>query len=290
VNGAAGERYLVETMAGGLGWIDHDGDDDFDLYLVNGHSDPLHADEPGREEDRLYRNDGGGRFTDVTQVAGVGDRRYGFGCAAGDCDGDGDSDLLVTNFGRNTLYRNAGDGTFADVTEASRLTEKGWSSSAAWLDMDRDGDLDLYVARYLRYHPATSRRCRENGLLVYCHPRFFAGTPDLLYRNLGNGTFEEIGARAGIAKAGDTEGKGLGVVAFDHDRDGLVDVYVANDMTPNFLWRNTGDGTFTDVAQAAGVALSADGAVVAGMGVDAADASGDGLTDIYVTNFATELN
>ncbi|MBI4606944.1 MAG: CRTAC1 family protein [Planctomycetes bacterium] len=290
VTGPSGERLVVETMAGGLAWIDFDGDGDFDLYLVNAHSDPLNADEPGKEEDRLYRNDGGGRFTDSTRAAGVGDRRYGMGAAAGDCDGDGDQDLLVTNFGRNTLYRNDGKGAFADATEAAGLVERGFNSSAAWFDMDSDGDLDLYVARYLKYHPRTSRRCREGGIAVSCHPRLFPGESDLLYRNRGDGTFEEVSERAGIDRGGEGEGKGLGVLAFDYDRDGLQDVFVANDTTPNFLYRNRGGGAFEDVAQAAGVALSAEGKALAGMGVDAADADGDALTDIYVTNFALEVN
>jgi hypothetical protein len=290
VNGATGERYLVETMVGGLGWIDHDGDGDHDLYVVNGHSDSRNAARPGAESNGLYRNDGGGTFTDVTTEAGVGDRRYGMGVAVGDYDNDGHADLLVTNYGRNTLYHNDGNGAFVDVTETAGIVDKGFNTSAVWFDMDRDGDLDLYVARYLRYEPGVSRRCGENGLRVYCHPRYFPGEPDLLYRNTGDGTFEEIGARAGIDKAGPHEGKGLGVIAFDYDRDGFADVYVANDSTPNFLWRSNGDGTFTDVAHTAGVALSAHGRPEAGMGVDVADVNGDGVSDIYVTNFVSEMN
>ena len=289
-NGATGEHYLVETMLGGLGWIDYDGDGNYDLYVVNGHSEPPHASKEGKEENHLFRNDGSGHFTDVTRKACVGDRRYGSGVAVGDYDNDGNSDLLVTNFGRNTLFHNHGNGTFIDVTETVGLTETGYNMSAVWFDLDRDGDLDLYVARYLRYDPQTSRRCREQDLPVYCHPKFFPGEPDLLYLNRGDGAFEEIGQRAGIRKAGENDGKGLGVVAADFDRDGFTDVYVANDLTPNFLWHNDGNGTFRDIAQAVGVALSAEGRAQAGMGVDVADANGDGLTDIYVTNFARELN
>jgi hypothetical protein len=287
--GAAGERFVQETMIGGVGWIDYDGDGDPDLFCVNGHADALNPDAPGKESDRLYRNEGSGRFTDVTREAGVGDDRYGCGCAVGDYDNDGDADLLVTNFGRNLLWRNGG-GTFEDATEAAGLREEGWSSSAAWFDMDRDGDLDLYVARYLKYHPRSSRRCQERGITVSCSPKFFPGEEDLLYLNLGGGSFREIGRQAGIARAGEREGKGLGVVAADFDRDGFTDVYVANDTTPNFLWRNQGDGTFVDVAQSGGSALSAEGEPQAGMGVDAGDVNGDRVLDLYITNFAFELN
>jgi hypothetical protein len=286
--GAAGARHVVETMLGGLGWLDYDGDGDVDLFVANGHADSLHADRPGEVGDRLYRNDRG-RFVDVTAAAGVGDKRYGNGAAAADFDNDGDCDLLVTNFGRNTLYENRG-GVFSDVTEAAGLVEEGYNMSAAWFDFDRDGDLDLYVVRYLVYHPERSRRCREGGLQVYCHPSLFAGEPDLFYRNLGGGRFEEVGARAGIQKGGLNEDKGLGVVILDCDRDGLPDVYVANDTTPNFLWRNNGDGTFTDIGHASGSALGSSGRAYAGMGVDAADVDLDGWLDIFVTNFSREPN
>lgn len=289
-SGARGERRLPETTLGGLGWLDFDGDGDYDLYLVNGHSDSGRAGLAGKEGDKLYRNDGGGRFSDITEAAGVGDRRYGMGIAVGDYDNDGHSDFLVTNFGRNTLYHNDGGGTFTDVTEEAGLVEVGFSTSAAWFDMDRDGDLDLYVVRYLRYDPQLSPRMKEDGRVVYLHPKHFQGEPDLLYRNLGGGRFEEVGREAGIARAGETEGKGLGIVCFDWDRDGLTDVYVANDTTPNFLWRANGDGTFTDHGYESGAALSATGKPEAGMGVDVADVDGNGLSDLHVTNFSMEAN
>lgn len=290
VNGATGEKFVTEIMLGGLGWIDYDADGDYDLYLVNAHSDSLNADAPGKEEDRLYRNDGRCRFTDVTRKAGINEHGYGSGLAVGDYDNDRDADLLVTNFGLNVLYRNNGDGTFTDVTETAGVVDKGYHMGAVWFDMDRDGDLDLYVVRYLRYNARYSKRCKERNLKVYCNPKFYPGETDLLYENLGDGTFREIGGKAGIARSGDDEGRGLGVVSFDYDRDGFMDVYVANDMNPNFLWHNNGDGTFTDVAQDSGVALSSEGLTQAGMGIDIADVNGDALTDIYVTNFAVELN
>ncbi|MCZ6795152.1 MAG: CRTAC1 family protein [Planctomycetota bacterium] len=289
VNGATGLHFLVETMIGGIGWIDHDGDGDYDLYVANGHESPAQAAELGKSGNRLYANDGSGRFTDVTAKARVGDRRYSNGVAVGDYDGDGDSDLLVTNFGRNTLYRNGGDGTFEDVTVAAGITREGYNMSAVWFDFDHDGDLDLYITRYLDYRPSTARPCRSGDKPVYCHPRYFSGLPDLLYENRGS-SFVEIGRRAGIARSGPHEGKGLGVIAADLDRDGWTDLYVANDTTPNFLWRNRGDGSFEDIAPALGVALNENGATQAGMGVDWGDVNGDGLPDIHVTNYSGEMN
>jgi hypothetical protein len=289
-NGKSEARFLVETMLGGLGWIDYDGDSFYDLYLANGHDASVDSWKEGRQADRLYRNRGDGTFEDVTARARLGDRRYSNGVAVADYDNDGDSDLLVTNVGRNTLYENRGDGTFEDVTARAGLFEEGVSASACWLDFDRDGDLDLYVARYLRYRPPLVRKCREGGASVYCDPRFFEGEADLLYLNRGDGTFVEVGARAGIAKAGPADGKGLGVIAGDFDADGWTDVYVANDTTANFLWWNQRDGSFRDRAFEAGVALSESGRAQAGMGVDWGDVDGDGDFDIHVTNFSHETN
>jgi hypothetical protein len=289
-NGKSDAHHIVETMIGGVGWIDYDGDGFFDLYIPNGHDSSIDAWKEGKQSNRLYRNLGNGSFEDVTEAAGVGDRRYSSGVAVADFDNDGDSDLLVTNIGRNTLYRNRGDGTFEDHTEKAGLTHQGSSSSAAWFDLDRDGDLDLFITRYLRYRPGLARRCREGDVNVYCHPRFFSGEPDLLYENRGDGTFVEIGESAGIAKADAANGKGLGVIAADLDGDGWPDLYVANDTTPNFYWHNTGKGLFENRAFDAGVALSSDGIAQAGMGVDWGDVDGDGDFDIHVTNFAGETN
>ena len=288
--GANGSRRLPETMLGGIGWIDYDGDDLFDLYLVNGHEDAMRADEKGKVTNRLYKNLGGGRFRDVTEAAGVGDQRYGMGMAVGDYDNDGHADLFVSNFGRNTLFHNRGDGTFEDVTARAGVAGGGFHASAAWFDMDNDGDLDLYVTRYLRYHPRTSPHPRERGKVVYLHPKYFSGETDLLFRNEGDGRFVEIGADAGIANGSSANGKGLGVVCFDYDGDGDQDVYVANDLTPNFLWENQGDGSFKDVAFERGVAVGHAGKSEAGMGVDIGDPDANGYADLHVTNFAFETN
>jgi hypothetical protein len=285
-NGARGRRFLPETTAGGAGWIDYDADGLYDLYLVNGN---LHPDRGGEGEssNRLYRNLGDGTFRDVTAESGAGDRGYGTGLAAGDIDNDGFSELYVTNFGPNVLYRNAG-GRFVRVTGEAGVEAGGWSSGAIFLDYDADGDLDLYVCRYVDYDPA--RECRAAGRPTYCSPHEFPGLPDLLYRNLGGGRFEDVSRAAGIAIAGPSEGKSLGVVALDYDDDGDQDLYVACDQVPNLLFQNQGDGTFKEVGMLADVAFSAEGASQAGMGVDAGDIDLDGRPDLVVTNFADEPN
>ena len=200
VNGAAGERFVNETMVGGGGWIDYDGDGWLDLYLTSGHEAPRDAEKPGAAKNRLYRNLSGTGFEDVTEKAGVGDRRYSNGGAVADYDNDGDQDLFVANIGRSTLYRNRGDGGFDDVTAVAGLEREGFGSSAAWLDYDRDGHLDLFVVRYLEYIPRLARPCTERGNRVYCHPRLFNGQGDLLYRNRGDGTFEDVSERSGISR------------------------------------------------------------------------------------------
>jgi hypothetical protein len=309
VNGASGKKYLVETMLGGAAWIDHDGDGFLDLFLVQGHRHPERAlDGPpgvgswgprGAEEpgDVLLRNIGGKRFEDVTARAGVGDRGYGMGAAAGDWDGDSRPDIYVTNYGRNTLYRNRGDGSFEDVTARAGVGAGGWSSSAVWADLDGDGRLDLYVATYLAYDTRRHGACEANlpgsGAKVpaYCHPHRFEGVPDIIYRNLGDGTFRDVTRESGIAACGGwLAGKGLGVVACDFDGDGDPDLLVANDSVPNNLWRNLGGFRFEDVGLEAGFALNAEGVPQAGMGIDLGDADGDGLLDVYVTNFARETD
>ena len=300
-NGAAGKKYLVETMVGGAAWIDFDRDGFQDLYLVQAHRHPERAldgpgasDEPG---DVLYRNVAGTRFEDVTARAGLGDRGYGMGAAVGDFDRDGWPDLYVTNYGRNTLSRNKGDGSFEEVTARAGVAGGGFSTSATWADFDGDGWLDLFVARYLDYDVRKHSGCpgsvrgSKTSELAYCHPHHFEGTADLLFRNRGDGTFEDQSQRSGIAAShGWLQGKGLGVVACDFDSDGDPDLFVSNDSVPNTLWRNQGGMRFEDVGLETGFALCADGVPRAGMGIDRGDIDGDGLFDVYVTNFSRETD
>ena len=286
-NGARGERLLPETTTGAAGWIDYDRDGLYDLYLVDASVESGGAGEGGYGN-RLYRNLGGGRFTDVTAAAGVGDRGYGGGLAVGDYDNDGLSDLYVTNYGVNVLYHNEGDGTFRNVTGEAGVAGGDWSTSAAFLDYDADGYLDLYVCRYVDYDPTL--KCKYGGVSTYCSPKEFPGLPDLLYRNRGDGTFEDVSAAAGIAIAGPRDGKSLGVIALDHDDDGDTDIYVACDQVRNLLFRNNGDGTFKEVGLLASVAYSDEGASQAGMGVDAGDIDLDGRAELVVTNFSDERN
>lgn len=289
-NGNSGRYYFIETVASGGGFIDYDGDGDLDIYLLNG------AEIPGFVPDRplssaLYRNDGNGRFTDVTDQTGVGNTGgYGMGVAVADYDNDGDHDLFVTNYGENVLYLNKGDGSFVDVTAQARLSVPRrplFSTSAAFLDYDRDGNLDLYVCVYVDFTFDNNKRCSRDGIQSYCGPDIYEGVGDLLYRNNGDGTFSDVSMEAGISNLG---GKGLGVVCGDYDGDGWTDIFVANDLTPDFLYRNNGDGTFTDQALLAGVAYGEDGVARAGMGVDFGDYDRNGSPDIYVTNFSLEPN
>lgn len=283
---ATPEKRMIETFGSGVAWIDYDGDQYPDLYFVNGAYGSANA---------LYHNNRDGTFTDVTARAGVAaaeDRtRYKTGAAVGDIDNDGDLDLYVTAYGLNTLYRNNGDGTFTDVTAAAGAGGgvREWSTSAGFFDADNDGDLDLYVVNYLTYDSSIDPFCgqRAPGRRTYCHPTLFDGQADRLFRNNGDGTFADVSQAAGIANPA---GKGLGVTICDYDRDGDMDVYVANDTVRNFLYRNNGNGTFVDAAYGAGVGFDANGKPQAGMGVDCGDSDGNGFPDLFVTNFSEELN
>lgn len=286
-HGGSGQRYMVETMVGGVVMLDFDGDGDEDLFFVDGGKLPGYTgDEP---RSRLFRNEGGGRFLDWTARSGIVVTTYGVGGSAGDVDNDGDLDLFVSGFGPDQLFRNEGDGTFTDVTARAGVSDPLWSSSSAFADVDHDGDLDLFLVNYVDFSTSNHKFCGDpqRNLRGYCHPDVYNGQPSRLYRNRGDGTFEDATQAAGL---GGAVGPGLGVVFGDIDNDGWQDVYVANDLKGNFLFRNQGNGTFEDLSLLSGTAFGDTGKPEAGMGVDMDDADGDGLLDIVVTNFELETN
>jgi hypothetical protein len=296
-NSATSNKYLIETMGGGVALFDYDRDGRLDLFFVNGArlEDPMPAGKQPDKRDpafwnRLYRQRPDGTFTDVTEAAGLTGRdqtSYGMGVAAADYDNDGDPDLYVTGYGGNTLYRNNGDGTFTDVTQRAGVGGGGWSASAGFFDYDNDGALDLFVTRYVAWTFATNGRCGEQrpGYRAYCHPDNYQGVANLLFRNNGDGTFADVSAKAGIA---DANGKGLGVAFADYDDDGFTDVYVANDSVQSFLYRNQQGRGFEEVGLMAGVGFTDDGKTFAGMGVDFADYDNDGRPDLIVTDLSNE--
>jgi len=289
-NAASSEKYLIETMGAGCGWIDYNQDGLLDLYLVNGAATGAYRPvQPLRSA--LYRNNGDGTFTDVTAGAGIGaEGLFGMGVAVGDYDNDGFPDLLVLGYGRCILYHNNGNGTFTDVTAHAGVENSGrWASSAAWFDYDNDGCLDLIVANYVDWSPERNFYCgdRGPGMRSYCHPDDFQGQPPTLYHNNGDGTFTDVSKSSNLGAKG---GNGLGVVTFDYDNDGWQDIFIANDHMPNFLFHNNRDGTFRELAYAAGVAVSNDGQFEAGMGTDAADTTGNGRMDLIVTHLDMQLS
>jgi enediyne biosynthesis protein E4 len=297
--GATGEYFMPEIMGSGVALFDYDNDGDLDVYLIQGSTfdpaqDPRQSKFPPppgwKPGNRLFRNllteTGKLQFVDVTEKAGVGHIGYGMGVAVGDYDNDGFQDLYVTNFGHNILYHNNGDGTFTDVTEKAGVDDPRWSTGAAWVDYDGDGRLDLFVANYLDFTVKGNRQCfASTGERDYCTPKMYQPVPARLFRNRGNGTFEDVTAAAGIGAA---IGPGLGIVCADFNGDGWPDIYVANDGAAAHLWINQKNGTFKERGALSGAALSPDGLPQAGMGVTAADFDGDGNEDIFKTNLTNE--
>lgn len=284
------QKYYLETMGTGCGWIDYDQNGLYDLFFVQSSKTPAYT-PPHPLRCALYRNNGDGTFTDVTEKAGVGGTgHYGQGCAVGDYDNDGFPDLYVTGYQRAILYHNNGNGTFTDVTgRAGVADEGGWSTSAAWLDYDRDGYLDLVVCNYIEWSPSNNLYCGEHrpGYRSYCHPDNYRGQRIKLYHNNHDGTFTDVSVKSGV---GVPEAKGMGVVCADFNHDGWIDIAIANDTWPNFLFINKKDGTFEDDSFISGIAASADGKYEAGMGIDAEDVDGDGWADVYITHLDFELS
>jgi len=283
-NGAFGKKYLPETLGSGCAFLDFDNDGWQDILLVNSKS---FTGRPGLPSyPALYRNNQNGTFTDVTKQAGLAVEMYGFGVAAADYDNDGRVDIYITTLGPNRLFRNVG-GRFVDVSDRAGVNDPGFSTSAMWFDYNRDGKLDLFVANYVDWSAERDLFCTLDGKTKsYCTPESYKGQSATLYRNKGDGTFENVTRAAGLY---DPSSKALGVAVLDYDADGLADVFVANDTQPNRLYRNKGDGTFVDVGMTAGVAFNEAGVARAGMGVDAADFDGSGRPSLVIGNFSNEM-
>ena len=288
-NSPTAQKYLIETMPGGVALLDYNNDGLLDIFLVNGGrvSDPMKMPEDFDRHDprywnRLYRQNKDGSFTDVTAQAGLanaGDGNYGMGVAVGDYDNDGYPDIYVTNYGKNILYHNNGDGTFTDVTARAGVAAGGWSVSAGFFDYDNDGKLDLFVSRYMEWDTQHSKDC-NGDFHTYCPPGEFPRTTSILYHNRGDGTFEDVSVRSGIAAK---KGRALGVAFADYDGDGFTDIYVSNDGMQQYLWHNHGNGTFTEVGLESGAGLNVDGGPLSGMGVVFQDYDNDGRPDVVVT-------
>ena len=283
--GKSPQKYLPETTGAGCAFFDFDNDGWMDIYLVNsGQCDFFNPNPPLRNA--LYRNNRDGTFTDVTMKAGVAAGGYGQGVAVGDYDGDGFSDLYVTQYGKSILYHNNGDGTFTDVTEKAGVAAPGWSSSAVWFDYDNDGRLDLFVCRFVDFDKSKSLPCAAGDSPGYCIPRLYKAMPSWLFHNNGDGTFADVSKSSGI---GNHLGKAWGVVATDINNDGLMDLFVANDTVQNFLYINRGGGKFDEIGAQAGVAYSEFGRPRSGMGLDSADFNEDGWMDLFVANIDHEM-
>lgn len=284
-NGKTDHKHIIETMGSGAVFFDYNLDGNVDLYFVNSGPVPVEGiskDIIAKEaKNILYQNNGNGQFSDVTDRTGSGDTGYGMAASVGDIDNDGDPDLYVCNYGQDHLYRNNGDGTFTNITKVAGIDNTHWSIAAVFLDYDIDGDLDIFVVNYLIYDlsmPVTLYK----GIVGYGHPRSYSGTPDVLYRNNGDGTFTNVAGDADLVNY--TEGRGMAAVAFDYDKDNYPDIYVANDTSRNFLYHNNGDGTFTDESLFLGVGYDENGIAEGSMGVDIGDYNHDGLSDIIVAN------
>ena len=285
-NGAFGKKFLPETMGPGVAFIDYDNDGWPDIFLVNGMDWPGHAQK--HSTPKLYHNNHDGTFTDVTHKAGLDIEMFGMGVAVGDYDNDGYDDLFVTAYGQSHLFHNNGNGTFTDVTQKAGLSgPKEFSTSAAWVDYDKDSRLDLVVGNYVQWTPETDLYCTLDGKSKsYCTPESYKGTSVRLWHNRGDGTFEDATQKAGL---GEPTSKTLGVAVLDYDNDGWPDLLFSNDTQPNKLYRNNGNGTFTEKAVVAGVAFSEDGVARAGMGVDASDYDHSGYPSLLITNFSNQM-
>ena len=284
-DGRQGDRYFVETIGSGCAFLDYNNDGHLDLYLVSANNFPQSPDEDNSYDNQLYQNTGSGSF--VLVAAGVEDQGYGTGVAVADYDGDGWLDLYLTNFGSNRLFRNQGDGTFQDLTQQAGVDDPRWSAGAAFADYDGDGWLDLYLTNYCDFQLADHRTCAEQGVEVYCGPEEFKGVTDRLFRNQGDGTFQDLTQQAGVHNP---IGKGMSAIWSDYDNDGDPDLFVANDGTENFLYQNNNDGTFQDLAWLAGIDCDDHGNMQGSMGLDLADYDNDGYPDLLVTNFQRQLN
>ncbi|HEU4388923.1 MAG TPA: CRTAC1 family protein [Blastocatellia bacterium] len=284
-SGAFGKKYLPETVGSGCAFLDYDNDGWQDILLINSTNWPGHKGK--KSVPALYHNNRNGSFSDVTADAGLAVEIYGIGCAAADYDNDGNIDLYITCLGSNHLFRNLGTGKFVDVTAKAGVEDAGFSTSAAWVDYDKDGKLDLFVCHYVEWSIEKDLFCTLDGKnKSYCTPESYKGQSSTLFKNRGDGSFENVTERAGLR---DATGKSLGVTLIDFDGDGWMDLFVANDTQPNKLYRNKGDGSFTDVAMSAGVAFNDQGVARAGMGVDAADYDGSGRPSLIIGNFSNEM-